>query len=123
MTADASPRGGMRVARADNGFDESLETLKRTVEEPLLRSVDERGRLVRRRSSGAVTVRSREVHRINLASGRQLELASDQQVLEADSWVPVSHLASGSRIGVVRRLGAPTDRNAWMIQRLSCWRT
>ncbi len=109
MTADAAPSVSMRVARADNGFDESLETLKRTGEKPLLWSVDERGRLVRRRSSGTVTVRSRQAHRLDLASGRQLELASDQHVLKVDGWAPVSNLASGSRIGVVRRLGAPTD--------------
>ncbi len=102
----------MRVARADNGFDESLETLKRTGEKPLLWSVDERGRLVRRKSSGTVAHRSREVHRVNLASGRQLELATDHHVLEVDCWVPVSDLAGGSRVGVLRRLGTPTDSRA-----------
>ncbi len=48
----------MRVTRANKGFDESFEILKRTGEKPLVWSVDERGRLVWWRPAAAVAVGS-----------------------------------------------------------------
>ena len=76
-------------------------------EQPLLWSVDERMRLKRRRGTGRILVRSREVFRIRLASGRQLELTSGQHVLKVDGWKPLIELGVGSRIAVVRRLSQP----------------
>src|SRR5215208_6998937 len=78
LGATASPQ--MRVARADNGFEVPLNELMRAGEQPLLWSVDERMRLIRRRVRGRVVIRSREVFRVSLASGRQLELTSGQRV-------------------------------------------
>ena len=78
-------------------------------EQPLLWSVGERMRLIRRRVTGRVLVHSREVFRIRLASGRQLELTSGQHVLKVDGWEPLTELGVGSRIAVVRRLYQPVQ--------------
>ena len=80
-----------------------------TGEHPLLWSVDERMRLTKRRARGRVVIRSRDVFRLNLASGRRLELASGQQVLKVDGWRPVLALSAGSRIAVLRRLSEPVQ--------------
>lgn len=98
----------MRVARADNGFDVPLHDLMRTGEQPLLWSVDERLRLIRQKVPGRFSVGDREVRRLKLASGRQLELPASQQILKIDGWAPVPELATGSRIAVLRRLDEPT---------------
>ena len=66
-------------------------------------------RLIRRRVTGRVLVHSREVFRIRLASGRQLELTSGQHVLKVDGWEPLTELGVGSRIAVVRRLYQPVQ--------------
>ena len=98
-----------RITRADNGFEDPLDELMQTGEPPLLWSVDERMRLTKRRAIGRIVIRSRDAFRLNLASGRRLELAADQQVLKVDGWRPVSALSAGSRIAVLRRLSEPVQ--------------
>jgi replicative DNA helicase len=96
-----------RLMRADNGFAVPLDKLMHAGERPLLWSVDERMRLIRRCATGCVLVHSRAVFRVRLASGRQLELTSRQDVLNIDGWKPLTELGVGSRIAVVRRLSQP----------------
>ncbi|MDT5291926.1 MAG: replicative helicase [Mycobacterium sp.] len=98
-----------RVARADNGSEVPLDQLMHCGEQPLLWSVDERMRLIRRRAAGRVVIRSRDVFRVSLASGRQLELTSGQHVLKVDGWKPLTELGVGSRIAVLRRLFEPVQ--------------
>jgi replicative DNA helicase len=98
-----------RLIRADNGFEISLDELMHTGEHPLLWSVDEKMRLIRRRATGRILIGSREVFRVKLASGRQLELTSGQVVLKVDGWKPLAELSAGSRIAVLRRLSEPVQ--------------
>lgn len=98
-----------RVLRADKGSEIPLSELMETPGTPLLWSVDDRYRLVRRKAAGHVEKKSREMYRLELASGRQLELASDQQLLKLEGWVPMADLVKGSRVGVLRRLGVPAS--------------
>ena len=103
----AIPR--LRIARADNGFEVTLNELMSTGEHRLLWSVDQRLRLVRRDFTGRVAVHNRECFAVSLASGRQLELIAGQQVCQIDGWKPVAELCAGSRIAVVRRLFEPAQ--------------
>ncbi|OBF38083.1 hypothetical protein A5724_10100 [Mycobacterium sp. ACS1612] len=96
------------MARADNGFEVPLDQLAQDTDPPLLWSIGDRMRLARRRISGRVVSSRQEVFRLSLASGRELELASAQQVLKVDGWKPVTELSVGSRVAVVRRLSEPT---------------
>jgi len=107
-------RGGtaeskFRVARADNGFEVSMQQLIRTGEEPLLWSVDERMRLVKRRMTRRISTRRRELYRLRLASGRQLEVASAHRIRKVDGWKPVAELVVGSRVAALRRLSEPAQ--------------
>jgi replicative DNA helicase len=99
----------MRVGRADNGFEVALDESMRTGEHPLLWSVDDRMCLIRRRATRSVTSRSRQIFRLSLASGRRLDLTSDQQVHEVGGWRSVVELTIGSRIAVLRRLSEPAQ--------------
>jgi replicative DNA helicase len=98
-----------RITRADNGFEITLDEMIRTSEHPLLWSVDERMRLTKRRATGRAAIRSREVFRVSLASGRKLDLSSGQHVLKVDGWKPLTELSAGSRIAVLRRLSEPVQ--------------
>jgi intein/homing endonuclease len=103
----------LRVSRADNGFEVAPYELMCTGERPLLWSVDEKMRLIRRRGTQSVTIRNRQVIRLSLASGRQLDLASDLHLLKVDGWRSVAGLSVGSRIAVLRRLHEPVQ-SKWM---------
>ncbi len=99
----------LRVARADTGCEVSVELLMRTGERPLLWSVDERMRLVKRHMTGGVSNRTSEVFRMRLASGRDLAVTSSGSVRKVDGWASVADVTVGSRIAVVRRLSEPTE--------------
>lgn len=97
------------LARADTGFEVSSYEMMRTGERPLLWSVNDRMRLIRRRATGHVVRSTDEGLRLGLASGRQLDLTSRQRVLKVDGWKPVAELNVGDRIAVLRRLSEPTQ--------------
>lgn len=78
-------------------------------EPPLVWSLNERMRLIRRRVTGRIVIRSQEVFRLSLASGRQLELTSEHHLLKVDGWKPMTELSAGSRIAVLRRLYEPVQ--------------
>jgi replicative DNA helicase len=103
----------MRVSRADNGFEVALDELMRTGAQPLLWSVDERMRLIRRRAIPRVMIRYCQVVRLSLASGRQLDLASNLHVRKVDGWTSVAELSVGGRIAVLRQLSEPVQLK-WM---------
>lgn len=104
-----TPPQTMRVSRADNGFEVALDELMRTGERPLLWPVNERMRLIRQRATRSVTIRKCKVVRLSLASGRQLDLASDLHVRKLDGWTSVAELSVGSRIAALRRLSEPAQ--------------
>jgi replicative DNA helicase len=99
----------MRVIRADNGFEVSLDELMRTGERPYVWSIDERKRLVARRVNGHFAANTREIVQLRLASGRQLEVAAGYSFLCLDGWIPLTELNVGSRLAALRRLPEPTQ--------------
>ncbi|WNG92886.1 LAGLIDADG family homing endonuclease [Mycobacterium sp. ITM-2016-00318] len=103
QTASQRPR----VSRADNGFEAPLNELIIAPDKPLLWSIDDRMRLTKRRATGRILIRNREVSRLTLASGRALDMTSGQEVLMVDGWSSPTKLSSGSRIAVPRRLPEP----------------
>jgi replicative DNA helicase len=89
------------------GLQVPLCELMDTGEHPLVSSIDERMRLIKRPATGRVQIRSQEVFRLRTASGRQLELTSRQHLLEVDGWKPLQELSAGTRIAVLRRIPEP----------------
>lgn len=99
----------MRVMRCDNGLEVPIDDLMQTGEQPLLWSIDDRMRLIRRQVTGHVEIREQEIFGLRLASGRQLELTSGQQVLKLDGWKSLAELSIRSRIAALRRLSEPVQ--------------
>jgi intein/homing endonuclease len=99
----------LRITRADNGSEVTLDELMRTGERPYAWSTNERNRVVTRRVRGHPAVHRREIIHLQLASGRQLALAAGSCVLGIDGWKPSTELGVGSRLAVLRRLPEPTQ--------------
>lgn len=105
----AETKAPMRVLRADNGNESSMAELMRSAERPLLWSVDERMRLVKRAMTSPISMQAREMYSLRLASGRQLTVTSAHRVRKLDGWTSVTGLSPGSRIAALRRVGEPTQ--------------
>lgn len=100
-----------RVLRADNGFESPLYELMRSEEMlPLLWSMDDRMRLVKRRMTSEIAMRKQaEVYSLSLASGRQLTVAASHRVRKLHGWTTIGELSPRDRIAAVRRVGEPTE--------------
>jgi replicative DNA helicase len=103
-----------RVLRADTGAEmtmgELLESGERNV--PVW-SVDEQLRLVARTMTHVFPSGVKEVFRLKLASGREIEATANHPFLGYDGWQPLRELKVGSRVAVPRKLDAPQQTTAW----------
>lgn len=106
--ADHSEPRQLRIMRADNGLETPLDELIPTGERPLLWSVNDRLRLVRRRATGRIAIHCGDVFRVNLASGRRLVLTTEQCLLTLEQWRPTTELSPGMRVAAIRRLSEPS---------------
>ena len=113
----------IRIARADNGFEEKLPQLINTGEQPLVWSIDERMHLVKRRLTNRISINRREANVLKLASGRQLAVSAPTAFASSTSGTR----RLDYRRGVVSlwcggwaNLGRPRERT---IRKSSCWRT
>lgn len=94
----------MRILRADNGCEVSLDELRRTGERPLVWAANERNRIVVRRLTGHLAANKREVLRVGLASGRRLDLSAGCALVGLNGLVPTQELMVGGRVAVLRHL-------------------
>jgi replicative DNA helicase len=105
---------GTRVLRADTGAEVTMGELLASGERDIpVWSLDERLRLVRRTMTHVFPSGAKEVFRLRLASGREIEATANHPFLTYDGWAPLGGLAAGSRVAVPRRLGAPGATAAW----------
>ena len=111
MLADLRESGCLtaatRVLRADTGAEVSLGELLASGERPLVWSLDERLRMVPRPMSAVFPSGVKEVFRLRLASGREIEATANHPFLTRDGWVPLGELGIGDRLAVPRRVPAP----------------
>ncbi|MGN5237524.1 replicative DNA helicase [Rhodococcus sp. SJ-3] len=98
-----------RILRADTGAEVTLGELLATGEQPLVWSLDERMRMVARPMTKVFPSGRKEVFRLRLASGRQVEATANHPFLTVDGWMPLGELTTGGRIAVPRALPAPID--------------
>ncbi|MGP4109693.1 replicative DNA helicase [Streptomyces sp. 4N509B] len=105
---------GTRVLRADTGAEVSIGELLRSGERDVpVWSVDERLRLVPRTMTHVFPSGTREVFRLRLASGREIEATANHPFLTYEGWTSLEDLAVGTRVGVPRRLDAPSRTAAF----------
>src|SRR5271166_2029083 len=98
-----------RILRADNGCEVTLGDLLHSGERPLVWSLDERMRMVARPMTNVFPSGRKEVFRVRLASGREVEATRNHPFMTIDGWVPLERLGAGGRVAVPRRVPEPVD--------------
>ena len=98
-----------RILRADTGAEVTFGELMRTGERPLVWSLDEQLRMVARPMTNVFPSGRKEVFRLRLASGREVEATGNHPFMKLDGWTPLEQLKSGDRIAVPRRVPEPVE--------------
>jgi replicative DNA helicase len=113
MLADLRESGCLtaaaRILRADTGTEVTFGELMRTGERPLVWSLDERLRMVARPMTNVFPSGRKEVFRLRLASGREVEATGNHPFMKLDGWTPLGQLKIGDRIATPRRVPEPVD--------------
>ncbi|OBF86143.1 replicative DNA helicase [Mycobacterium sp. 852002-51163_SCH5372311] len=113
MLADLRESGCLtaatRILRADTGTEVTFGELMQTGERPLVWSLDERLRMVARPMTNVFPSGRKEVFRLRLASGREVEATANHPFMKLEGWTPLEQLKIGDRIAVPRRVPEPVD--------------
>ncbi len=96
-----------RILRADTGAEVTFGELMRTGERPLVWSLDERKRMVARPMTNVFPSGHKEVFKLRLASGREIEATANHPFMRLDGWTPLGELTIGDRLAVPRRVPEP----------------
>ena len=101
---------GTRLLRADTGAEVTIGELLASGERGVrLWSVDERMRMVGREVTNVFRSGVKEVFRVRLASGREVEATANHPFLTVDGWCALGELAVGDRVATPRRVPAPLE--------------
>jgi replicative DNA helicase len=98
-----------RILRADTGAEVTFGELMRTGERPLVWSLDEQRQMVARPMTNVFPSGRKEVLRLRLASGREVEATGNHPFMKLEGWTPLEQLKVGDRIAVPRRVPEPVD--------------
>ena len=98
-----------RILRADTGAEVTFGELMQTGERPLVWSLDERLRMVARPMTNVFPSGRKEVFRLRLASGRQVEATGNHPFMKLEGWTSLEQLKIGDRIAAPRRVPEPVD--------------
>jgi replicative DNA helicase len=96
-----------RILRADNGAEVTFGELMESGERPLVWSLDERMRMVARPMTNVFPSGRKEVFKLRLASGREVEATANHPFMTMDGWTPLGELKVGDRTAVPRRVPEP----------------
>jgi len=100
--------GDTRILRADTGAEVTLSELLASGERNVpVWSLDERLRLTPRTMTHAFPSGVREVFRVRLTSGRQVQATANHPFLTYDGWRPLGEITVGSRVAVPRHTPGP----------------
>ena len=101
---------GTRILRADTGSEITLGDLLTSGEQNVpVWSLDDRMRLVPRTMTHAFPSGIKEVFRVRLTSGREVEATANHPFLTFDGWRQLSDIETGSRVAVPRQMPAPLN--------------
>ena len=104
LTADT------RILRADTGAEVTLGELVASGERDVaVWSLDERLRLIPRTMTHAFPSGVKEVFRVRLRSGREVQATANHPFLTVEGWRPLGALRTGSRVAVPRHTPGPID--------------
>jgi replicative DNA helicase len=103
-----------RVMRADTGAEVSLGELLRTGARDIpVWSLDDRLKLVPRTMTHVFPSGVKQVYRVRLRSGREVEATANHPFLTYDGWRPMGDLSLGTRVAVPRHVPPPLDIEPW----------
>src|SRR5580658_10436139 len=101
---------GTRILRADTGTEVTLgDLLASGARDVPVWSLDERLRLVPQTMTHAFPSGVKEVFRVRLTSGREVEATANHPFLTLDGWRPLGDLAAKSRVAIPRQIPAPLN--------------
>jgi replicative DNA helicase len=99
---------GTRILRADTGSEVTLGELVASGERDIpVWSLDDRLKLVPRTMTRAFPRGLKEVFRVRLGSGREVEATANHPFLTYDGWRPLGELTAGSRVAIPRSVPEP----------------
>jgi replicative DNA helicase len=98
-----------RILRADNGAEVTFGELLASGGRPLVWSLDEQLRMVARPMTNVFPSGRKEVFRLRLASGREVEATGNHPFMTIDGWTSLDQLNVGDRLAVPRRVPEPID--------------
>lgn len=99
-----------RILRADTGAEVSLgELLESGARDIPVWSLDERLKLVPRTMTHVFSSGVKQVYRVRLRSGREVDATANHPFLTYDGWRALGDLAPGTRVAVARHVPAPLD--------------
>jgi replicative DNA helicase len=99
-----------RVLRADTGAQVTLGSLLASGERDIpVWALDERLRLTARPMTHVFPTGVKEVFRVRMASGRQVEATGNHPFLTYDGWRLLSEITAGTRVAVPRHVPAPLE--------------
>ena len=100
--------GDTRILRADTGAEVTLSELLASGERNVpVWSLDERLRLTPRTMTHAFPSGVREVFRVRLTSGRQVQATANHPFLTYDGWRPLGEITVGCRVAAPRHTPGP----------------
>ena len=100
--------GDTRILRADTGAEVTFDELMASGERDIpVWSVDERLKLVPRTLTHAFSSGVKEVFRVRLASGRELQATANHPFLTFRGWQSLGELTVGSRVAIPRTMPGP----------------
>jgi len=110
----------MRILRADTGAEVTIGSLFDSGERDVpVWSLDDRLRLVPKTMTHAFSSGVKEVFRLRLTSGREVEATANHPFLTMDGWMPLRELTVGSRLGVPRHVSAPLQAGSSTDERIA----
>lgn len=99
---------GTRIMRADTNAEVTIgELLASGARDVPVWALDERLKLVPRTMTHAFPSGRKEVFRVRLRSGKEVEATANHPFLTLDGWTPLGELVAGSRVGVPRHVPPP----------------
>lgn len=96
-----------RILRADTGAEVALEHLAQTSGQPMVWSLDDRGRMLPQKLAGVVPAGSQEVFGVRFASGRTVEATGETELSTLGGPVRVDALRLDGRVAAPRRVPSP----------------
>src|SRR5215470_16882979 len=101
---------GTRVLRADTGAQVTLGSLLASGEHDIpVWALDERLRLIARPMTHVFSTGVKEVFRVRMASGREVEATANHPFLTYDGWRRLDEIRAGLRVTVSRHVPAPLE--------------